>query len=204
MKKPTSIEGLKKLLDEIKADKDKFYRENVSAPVKKLEAELLKKNEIFLKAYYEKIHTVQQEIFDRKNAAAAISKIDSRIIDWVRYDYSAGVDFGYNGLSVRYVDPGATFLILTNNGGTAGTGTAMGTGAYYYANADHFVCFPVLGGYMARNEFGGNYHFKIEGGRLTNDRKNSLITQAQEFINLHDIKPFEKFVAILQPKKKPK
>jgi hypothetical protein len=95
-------------------------------------------------------------------------KIPDHIKKWLK-QYSEGVDWGYGGLKIRWISPDEKWAIITNGGGTAGTGTPMGTGGYYYAEVSHF-----LGKITDRGSYNNRYA-EVEGGRLTNEIKEKLI-----------------------------
>jgi hypothetical protein len=48
-----------------------------------------------------------------------------------------GVDYGYTKPKIGWISEDKKWFIFTHPGGTSGTGTAMGTGGYYYAATTH-------------------------------------------------------------------
>lgn len=102
--------------------------------------------------------------------------IPDEIVKWFR-EYGSGVNFGYNGIKIVWISKDKRWVIITNKGGTAGTGTAMGTASYYYAVTEHWLACVDKGRYLDRptNCFG-----RIEG-RLTKELKNKLINSIPEF-----------------------
>lgn len=95
-------------------------------------------------------------------------EVPDHLKKWLK-EYSQGVDWGYGGLKIRWISDDEKWCIITNGGGTAGQGTPMGTGGYYYAEASHF---------LGRTDYKGgfsNRHGEIRGGRLTNEVKKKLI-----------------------------
>lgn len=95
-------------------------------------------------------------------------KVPDHIKKWLK-EYSDGVNWGYGGLNIRWISKDEKWAIITNNGGTAGTGTAMGTGGYYYAEANHF-----LGRITERGSMYNKYA-EVEGGRLTKEVKAKML-----------------------------
>lgn len=95
-------------------------------------------------------------------------KVPDHLQKWLK-EYSQGVDWGHGGLKIRWISEDEKWCIITNGGGTAGQGTPMGTGGYYYAEASHF---------LGRTDYKGgfnNRHGEIHGGKLTNEVKEKLI-----------------------------
>lgn len=54
--------------------------------------------------------------------------------------WGKGMDFGYKEPYIRWISEDKKWVIITNPGGTSGTGTAMGTINYYYAPTEHILC----------------------------------------------------------------
>ena len=96
--------------------------------------------------------------------------------------YIRGIDWGYKEPKIVWVSPDERFAIITAPGSTAGTGTAMGTGGYYYAASTHWLTDIKEGG-----TYGG---FRYQGvdslkdmefeGRLTKEIKAKMIARAEE------------------------
>src|SRR5690349_11383389 len=140
MEKPTSLSGLNKVYDDLTKDYRKWWNENIRDKVSEYQKQLEKNNEIQIKSYQDKMSEVRNAIAEKKTQLKqSKSSFDEKIVKWVKRDFQSGVNFGYGGITLRYVDPKERYIIVTNNGGTAGTGTAMGTGSYYYAECSHFV-----------------------------------------------------------------
>lgn len=202
MVKPTSLAGLKQLEKDIESDRRDYIRKEITSKLDEYRNKLYKENNIYLKAYDDKLDNVRKEIIAKeKELSEKAKKIPEELDRYVRYKWASGIDFGYGGVSVRYLDPQNRFLIITENGSTAGTGTAMGTGGYYYAQCEHFITFPQYGCYLEAylphnkgKEYGersNNKMFEVEGGRLTNAIKKSLIEQAEAYCEKYKVEPFE-------------
>lgn len=92
--------------------------------------------------------------------------------DWWK-SYNSGIDWGYNGLKIRWISDDHRFVIITNPGSTAGTGTVMGSLAYYYAATDHWIADTQKKADGISNRFcvmdGDRF-----GGRLTKVRMNYM------------------------------
>lgn len=197
MKKPTSLKGLKDVLDDLTRDYSRWRRVNITEKEQEYHRKLCEQHKITINAYETKIKDVKAAIKERKSINLEKKKpFNEKLMKWFKYTYQRGVDFGYNGVSIRYVDPANRYIIVTSNGSTAGTGTAMGTGGYYYAESDHFVAFPQFGDYLEgrlpdKPGRSANKRFEVRGGRLTNEVKNSLIKQANDYCKEYNVKPFE-------------
>lgn len=90
-------------------------------------------------------------------------------------EYNQGVDWGYGGLKIRWISEDEKWCIITNGGGTAGTGTPMGSGGYYYAETKHFLGrTDRKGGFT--NRFG-----EVYGGKLTKEVKAKMIAMIPQF-----------------------
>ena len=96
--------------------------------------------------------------------------------------YISSMDWGYKSPEIIHISENKEYIIVRNTGGTAGTGTVMGTGGYYYAKTSHWIA--KVGG----NEYGswGNspenlaceYH-----GRLGKIPKELMLQFIDECIN---------------------
>jgi hypothetical protein len=167
--------------------------------------DLEKERQELHQAYHtdEKLKTLRQQILDRKEEIASLNKdklddiatsiivlrsdlvairkktkieIPEQLEKWWK-SYSSGVDFGYTGLKIRWISDDKRFVIITNPGGTSGTGTAMGSMGYYYAETDHWFADTTKGGYLSREN---NVFGRVEGGRLTKARKQVMFDQMNE------------------------
>jgi hypothetical protein len=78
--------------------------------------------------------------------------------------WGRGIDWGQGGVRLRWVSPNQNWVIITAGGGTAGQGTPMGTGAYYYAAATHYL-YRVVDGATHMNST-SKYQFSFEGRLL--------------------------------------
>lgn len=140
---------------------------------------------------------VRQELQDVRNTLT-IKRSDLRHLEketefklpeeleefWKRYNL--GIDWGYQGLKIKWISDDNRFLIVTNPGGTAGTGTVMGTGAYYYAQTRHWIIDTEKKPDGITNSF-----CEIEGGRLTKSRMSYMIKMMDRIRNSTD--PDESF-----------
>lgn len=204
MDKPLSLTGLKALEKHLEEEAYQFRKKHYDDKVNAFKAQLWEENKIYIQSYQQKIEAVRAEIKLKKKELE--DKKDPKIKEMQTYidgTFSSGIDFGYNGLNVRYIDPKNRYVIVTNNGSVGGQGTAMGTGAYYYSNSSHFVVFPQYGNYMdayfPHNEKAEetyfrrctNASFEVKEGRLTNEIKNELIRQANEYCETWNVPPFK-------------
>lgn len=106
-------------------------------------------------------------------------QLSEKIQKWFR-NYLNGVDFGYKDPKIVWISPDERFVIITSPGGTAGTGTPMGTGGYYYAASTHWLSEIIEGqSYLSR----GNSKFLEHEGRLTKEIKEKMITLAEQKAN---------------------
>jgi len=103
-------------------------------------------------------------------------KIPEEISKWWR-SYKNAMDWGYGGLKIRWISDDNLFVIITNPGSTAGTGTAMGTGGYYYSNSNHWLARTDQPYSGLDRKF--NHFYEIQGGRLTKSRKEYLIRMSE-------------------------
>lgn len=135
--------------------------------------------------YFKSIEKKREHLMDAirecKNDIADAKKkneieIPDELKQWWR-KYGSGVNFGYGGIRIVWISEDKKWVIITSKGGTAGTGTPMGTGGYYYAPSEHWLACTKLGEYMGRPQ---NYFGRIEG-RLTKERKKELINQIPQF-----------------------
>jgi hypothetical protein len=97
---------------------------------------------------------------------------------WFR-NYKGGVHWGYGGLKIAWISDDERFVILTHKGGTAGQGTAMGTGGYYYAPSNHWIADTSIA--TGHRGYGpsGNSFMETEG-RLTKELKEKMIAHMEE------------------------
>ena len=113
-----------------------------------------------------KIKKLNEELVKEKKRKEL--KLSDRVNDWFG-NYENGIDWGYGGLKIIWLSEDENWAIITCKGATAGGGTAMGTGGYYYSPSTHWIA-DVRGGYNAlRNKF-----MEIEG-RLTKEKKKEMI-----------------------------
>lgn len=198
MNKPKSLEGLKTLLKETERDRTRFEHEHVTKKVREYERQLYTENELYLKAYRDKISQIKNEIALKEQSLKEKRKIPEHLQRYLDRTWSSGVDWGYTGVTLRYVDPKNRFWIVTSNGGTGGTGTAMGTGGYYYAECSHFVTFPQYGDYLNcrlpdrkdNSFFSSNTRWETHGGKLSKERMKTLIELAEEYCKEWNVIPF--------------
>lgn len=177
---------IKKRIKETEAELQKLRGHPTDAEYLELKRKVVEyQNKWWLKNK-EKRDELQNQVYllkDELRAAKEAREIEvpEHIQDWLK-EYHRGVDWGYGGLKIRWISEDEKWAIITNGGTTAGTGTAMGVGAYYYANCSHFLgCIEHSGG--MENRYG-----EIDGGRLTQERKEALIARIPE------IEKSEKFI----------
>jgi hypothetical protein len=85
--------------------------------------------------YYSEIYQLKQELQKSKKKELIISE---NLKNWF-HNWQRGVDFGYKDPYIRWISPNEKYVIITSPGGTAGQGTAMGSGNYYYAQTNHYL-----------------------------------------------------------------
>lgn len=195
MEKPKTLSGLESLLKELKKDEAAFRYKEVTKPIEDFRRSIWQKNKVFLDKYDEKIHAVEQEIRLKKKELQNKRPPEFIIMErWVKGKYSSGVNWGYGGISLKYIDPEFKYIIATSKGGTAGTGTAMGTGGYYYATAEHFVTFPQFGTWresrLPHYEGRSSNQMFSEEGKLTNEVRNRMIEKAEAYCKQWNVQPF--------------
>lgn len=108
-------------------------------------------------------------------------QLSEKVQKWFRH-YKSGVGWGYKEPKIVWVSPDERFAIITAPGSTAGTGTAMGTGGYYYASSTHWLTDIKEGGtYNGRMSRGVDSLKEMEHeGRLTKEIKAKMIARAEE------------------------
>jgi|ERR1700723_3547791 len=158
----------------------KNYRENIDG-YSELVHKLWELRNEYQNSVSPKISQNNQWIRDYKKELIELQKergikISPEIEKWF-YKWQSGVNFGYNDPKIVWISDDEKFVIITNKGGTAGQGTAMGTGGYYYSNTEHFLASTQHGSYLDNN----HSMFKIKG-RLTKENKQKLIEYIPKFI----------------------
>ena len=106
-------------------------------------------------------------------------QLSEKVKKWFR-NYLSGVSFGYKDPKIIWISPDERFVIITSPGGTAGTGTPMGTGGYYYAASTHWITEIVEG--KSYLDFGEVKLLEHEG-RLSKEIKEKMITLAEQKAN---------------------
>lgn len=138
------------------------------------------KNRYWIKTYpkldkiSDEISSLKEELREMKKSREL--KISPRLEQWLK-DYNRGVDFGYGGIKIAWFSKDERFVIITNKGGTAGQGTAMGAGGYHYSPTDHWVIDTKEGNSYHNTK----QHFRIEG-RLTKEKKQEMIDRIKELL----------------------
>jgi len=180
------IKALEKERDELRHCTDPEYLE-LMKKVRDIKDKWFKEKEPVRDDLYSQIQLTKQDLEAVKNKNKLHIPIE--IEEWFRR-YSSGIDFGYKPLKIRWISDCENWVIVTNPGGTAGTGTAMGTGGYYYGSAEHFLARVGNGeysralvdlntseeSYEPENSYPGwNQYGEVEGGRLTKETKQKLI-----------------------------
>jgi len=111
-------------------------------------------------------------------------QLSERVQQWFK-KYLGGVSFGYKEPKIVWISEDEKYVIITSPGGTAGTGTAMGTSGYYYASSTHWLTEIIEGGtYMGTSHRGINSPKWFEfDGRLTKEKKEEMIAFTEELKN---------------------
>jgi len=105
-------------------------------------------------------------------------KIPDCLSSWL-FEYKRGVDWGYGGLVIVWISDDGRYVIVTNKGTVTGTGTAMGSGGYYYAKAEHWaVDTKCMVTYHAHSSKIADLVVK---GRLTKAKKQQLLDAIDEY-----------------------
>ena len=144
-----NIEGYKALCDKIQEMKDS-YDKQIQSSWDNMYTEL---ND--LKCEYKK--PVKEKLF-----------VPKHLQNWL-YNWMRGVNFGYNDPYIKWISPDEKYVIITTPGGTAGQGTAMGSGSYYYSPTKQ---------YLVKVIEGAGWHDRIKSevaeceGRLSKEKLN--------------------------------
>jgi hypothetical protein len=111
-------------------------------------------------------------------------QLSETVEKWFR-KYLSGVNFGYKSPRIVWVSEDEKYAIITSPGSTAGTGTVMGTGAYYYAQSTHWLTEIFEGGTYLGHSHGGITSKKwLEfDGRLTKEKKEEMIALVETLRN---------------------
>jgi hypothetical protein len=88
-------------------------------------------------------------------------------------EYRSGIDFGSGGVYIRAISPCKKYVIVTNKGCTAGTGTPMGTMGYYYAPTSHWLAVIYKFNYF------DNRHYETEG-RINKQKIQEMFDKAKQ------------------------
>jgi len=156
-----------------------------------LEKKLYKMREDYFDSVHSSINAKEDDVRMLKQQLKRIKaekelELPERVQHWFDV-YERGVNWGYGGIKVVWISDDGRWVIITNKGGTAGTGTAMGTGGYYYAASTHWLSDTHSEpGYSSRiylksreeDKHGMNYTSNKFGefeGRLTKEKKQALI-----------------------------
>lgn len=137
-------------------------------------------NQGLINCWQDDIRALKQEL-QRKKSEKEIY-LSEKVQKWFS-NYLGGIDWGYKTPRIVWISPDERFVIITNPGGTAGQGTAMGTGGYYYASSSHWLTEVVEGqAYMGnRTGVSGQSQKWLEHeGRLTKEVKEKMIKKAEE------------------------
>ncbi len=129
----------------------------------------------------EKIQNLRQELKDIKLRNEF--QISDDLKKWFR-NYLSGINFGYKSPKIVWASPDEHFIIMTSPGGTAGTGTAMGTGAYYYAPSEHYLIDTRQGtNWTSRN----NGRLVSVEGKLTKEIKAEWLKKIEDINKQNEI-----------------
>lgn len=105
-------------------------------------------------------------------------QLSERVEKWLS-KYTSGVSFGYAEPKIVWISEDERFVIITSPGGTAGTGTAMGTGGYYYAASTHWLADTTNPARYIGDGGKGNRWMEHDG-RLTKEVKEKMIAYTEE------------------------
>jgi hypothetical protein len=156
-------------------------------------AELEKKMEAIRRAYREEtdslvscwesdIQALKKELKKKKEENKL--QLSEDVQRWFR-KYLGGVNFGYKEPKIVWISEDEKYVIITSPGSTAGTGTGMGTGAYYYAQSTHWLTEIFEGGtYLGSSRDSVKSPTWLEfDGRLTKEKKEEMITFVETLRN---------------------
>lgn len=173
--------AIKNEIDTLEADiaNKKNYRKNcpkiveLEKEIQQLRQQYFEENQSTIDCWESDLEALKDELKKKKSEKALY--IPEKLEKWFR-KYKSGVSFGYGGIKIIWISPDERFVILTCPGATAGTGTAMGTGGYYYALSSHYLVDTL----ESDSHVGRNSYMKEVEGRLTKDAKKELIKLAEE------------------------
>lgn len=175
------IETLEKQIDDIRDIRKQ--RPDIAAledQVRAMKQAYIQEIESSVNCWRSDIQYLKKELENRKKDNEIY--LSERVREWFR-QYKRGIDWGYKEPRIVWVSPDERFVIITNPGGTAGTGTPMGTGGYYYASSSHWLTETKEGyAYMGnRTGIAGSAPRWMEHeGRLTKEVKEKMIKFAEE------------------------
>lgn len=109
-------------------------------------------------------------------------QISERVKRWFS-NYKSGIGWGYKEPTIVWISEDERFVIITDPGGTAGTGTPMGSGGYYYASSTHWLTETIEGStYLGRSTMTSKAAPKWleHEGRLTKEVKQKMIDYSEE------------------------
>jgi hypothetical protein len=109
-------------------------------------------------------------------------QLSERVEKWLR-KYLSGVNFGYKEPRIVWISEDERYVIITSPGGTAGTGTVMGTGGYYYAASTHWLTETIEGVEFMGNRAERAPEWLEHEGRLTKEVKQNMIDYTKELRN---------------------
>lgn len=150
--------------------------------MEKIRREYREETESQVDVWRSDIQALKKEIARKKEDNKI--QLSDRVQQWFR-KYLSGVDFGYKKPRIVWISEDERYVIVTNPGGTAGQGTAMGTGGYYYAGSDHWLTEIIEGGTYIGRSHGGvdSPKWLTHGGRLTKEIKQKMIAFTEELRN---------------------
>jgi len=175
------IENLEKQIDDIKdIRKQRPDIAILEDQVRAMKQSYMQEIESSVTCWRSDIQYLKKELENRKKDGEIY--LNERISKWFR-QYIGGIDWGYKDPKIVWISPDERFAIITSPGGTAGTGTAMGTGGYYYASSTHWLT-EIKEGYAyfgRRTGVAGEASKWLEHeGRLTKEVKEKMIKFAEE------------------------
>lgn len=151
----------------------------LESKIRKIKDEYYEKNKVSISCLESDIQALKKELKNKKEGNGII--LSERIKKWFR-EYQSGVQFGYKDPKIVWVSEDERFVIITSPGGIAGTGTAMGTGAYYYAASTHWLTEVIDGKKYRENASKWMEH----EGRLTKEVKQKMIEYTHELRNKNE------------------
>lgn len=193
MSEKTTQKSIKEQISSLKKRKD-ILRDPYSDPEY---ARLMKLANERRYAYYkevkEEIENIEISIKCAESDLKALknsrkSKIQEEITEDIEIAFKniqRGIDYGYSKPRISWISKDKRWFIFTTPGGTAGTGTPMGTGGYYYSATTHeLYCIDVPEEYPSHANVVKPMRQKELEGRLTK----AMIKEFEDYITEYKLK----------------